>query len=659
MRRQWVLLPLVLFRVCATSAAQDAASRDLGVKYVRVETVEVRPGLDWKNKPGLYPVTRYLASDRVVYPYSRAESGKLEPDAGAVIGCVGGPYGADVSFVPTSFTQAGNTFRIVLEARTEPKAGGGAPRMVYFAAYLPTHLPDGKYAVECVVREKRDAAEPRVLRCTFDVPSPAAVKSKGHAAALKAMSAEELVGAYVEAGTALRGTAIGPMDNPPIGRSGFDFDDPRYYAFYRTRREIMQRGAAAVPALIELLRTEVVRNPTLGPDDGFGFGFARNVMELLAQVGDPHPVPLLVEVLDGSGGSANIYLRAKAMETLERLTLVRFIRYKPHHGGYARAIEHPEAVPDERPSDPARAKVFSGHAARYRAWLAGEGKNTSKWLELARHRARETLATDDLPAVYNTVTFLQAVPGRDDDPVKTAARVAEVLAEARLRYSDEYEHRGRPLPVTVGNWTHLLAHYGPGARPHVKTLIRVAGETPEGSWGFVRNVAQVGGEAAMAWLVAQLPAERARLREADVDPGAHWDDVSGPRKRDRLIRYQIIRHGVHRWAGRTFADEEAILAWWRDNQGKSQEQWLREGLEVTAARADAGDGESQYLLRLLLPDLPRPGPERRSAPPPVSYGPEAPPPQTKSAPFRVEWLKANRPRLRYAEDAGGFVLAAD
>ena len=86
----------------------------------------------------------------------------------------------------------------------------------------------------------------------------------------------------------------------------------------------------------------------------------------------------------------------------------------------------------------------------------------------------------------------------------------------------------------------------------------------------------------------------------------------------------------------------------------TQEQLLSDALELTAARADNADPQSQYLIRLLLPDVPKVDGETPWNP--MRYLFEGDYRVLPIKPFRVQWVRANRDHLDYDAQGGCFRL---
>jgi hypothetical protein len=136
-------------------------------------------------------------------------------------------------------------------------------------------------------------------------------------------------------------------------------------------------------------------------------------------------------------------------------------------------------------------------------------------------------------------------------------------------------------------------------------------------------IENIGGEELVAYMVRCLP--RLAAMPDGVAPQGH----------------AACHRAIQRWAGRAMASDEEIAKWWEANKGKTQEQWLREGLPVAAAQADAGSRNAREIIYYMLPDLPR-----------EYFAPGSP---AKPGAF-AEWLKTHQALLAYDENLGGFRL---
>ena len=117
-------------------------------------------------------------------------------------------------------------------------------------------------------------------------------------------------------------------------------------------------------------------------------------------------------------------------------------------------------------------------------------------------------------------------------------------------------------------------------------------------------------------------------QEPAQDPGARLKTVAGLYAkwldndgRDpatwlrALIAYRECRWGIERWAGRTFASDQEIVAWWPKAKEQEQREWLEENLARTSAEADTCNAKAQYIIRCVLPDLPHAEHDEPFAPP--------------------------------------------
>jgi len=436
----------------------------------------------------------------------------------------------------------------------------------------------------------------------------------------KEISNADLLREYERAGLALRGTLDIVTDQPisrPVAGAASGY---RY--FQRVRAEIIRRGTAIVPDLLEFLRQEI---PKQRPKEANSVapGFSSDVIEMLVAIADSRAAGVLVDILGGEGHPNRDHTYA-ALGGLERITFCSFYKVDPHHRLFQDTVEHAAAaLPDNAPPDQA--------ALLYRIWLSGEGKDPSRWLPLARQRARQILAANDLSRIYCVAVFLRPYrdpwyrlheTGRDDRPNETLARLGEIVGQFK-KAGSSYRWRSQDIPQASGNWICLLADYGPMARPYAETLIRLQEESGLDDWGGIERLRLVGGEKIMAFFFRCLPSV----------------------KNDSVTR---CRGGIDRWAGRVFTDDAARLKWWEANHEKSQEAWLAEGLSVAAAQADAGYHEARQILAEIVPAIWQAGPS--------DDGLEAVLPKDRWPPSCSDWVKTHKTDLLYDEQLGGFRL---
>src|SRR5690606_18882928 len=145
------------------------------------------------------------------------------------------------------------------------------------------------------------------------------------------------------------------------------------------------------------------------------------------------------------------------------------------------------------------------------------------------------------------------------------------------------------------------------------------------------------------------------VKELGIDVDVDEDRLGDMEMRRALLAYRACRWGIERWAGRTFARDDEIAAWWEQAQGDTQREWLAQNLQRTAAEADAGSAKAQSILRQVVPDLPHPEADKHFDPP---WRHREGIPYHESTPegFRVPWLEKHRPSLTYNEKRSCFEL---
>jgi hypothetical protein len=514
------------------------------------------------------------------------------------------------------------------------RSGIGGKR-VLLAADFPFDLPPGEYAVTVELLDERQRLlqrhECRLVR-KADKPDP-----------LRELSNEELLSEFMKRARALPG-GTEPTD---YGRdriaAAYIYRSPRASAWQATEAEIVRRGTDIVPELLSTLEKEAVRNPGKVDFHNAPFGLATPIMDLLAAINDPRAAPLLVRVASGMDGQVNNGVRDRAIETLESLTKTRFLLNRNSARGVAMAA--PDAILLDDPEQ-ATEQVHAEVASLYEKWLAGEGSDPSKWRPLAQQRARDVLQRapeiDSPLRLRDAINFLtgsrRGVRG-DDQPEQTVAALARLASDKNPIIREAF--------APIGGVASVLAQYGPIARPHFQIIFEQLHF--DENWYAFKLLAEIGGEASMAFMIQALPQLRRAMELERVDANAHWENVSDTRASQALSTYRACRWGIERWAGRAFPTDDAIEAWWQTAKARSQQQWLEESLEITAARADMGDAKAQRLLRLMIPDLPHPDADQHFLPPVtyslggLKYSEFRPPPH------RVDWLRAHRAQLVYDE----------
>jgi hypothetical protein len=393
----------------------------------------------------------------------------------------------------------------------------------------------------------------------------------------------------------------------------------------------------------------------------YPFGFGRAIMEMLVKIGDPRPASLLVDIVDGLDGKATTPVRKSALDSVEQLTMITFRRQTLSDDRTKWAVEDARATPADARDPVFGARGANGHAIAFRAWLGREGRDAKQWLPRARSRAREAMSGRDLRAIYAAVDFLQSgddTSSRDDDPTATMKVMGNLLAQAKqigFRAGNyDYQIEGRLLPLTVADWAGKLTYYGTRARPWAGTLVRFDQEIALPSGKRITEMTRVGGEEIVAYLVGRGAELEQRLASANVDAKANPDGITEERQQQMVLAFQAAQWAIARWTGRVFDDVEQMETWWDASTGKSQGTWLRESLEATAERADRGDPQAQYLLRVLLPELPRVGMEKSWAPPMVQVVASDDRATEPHQVFRAQWVREKQPFLGYDDRGGCF-----
>jgi hypothetical protein len=484
-----------------------------------------------------------------------------------------------------------------------------------------------------------------LMMLTVAGQAPAAPASV--AADLNTLSDEQLLARYVETGLAVSVNEGMPSDRTYAHMVGtWGLSDP-------VHQEIISRGPKIVPALMEFLKKEVpLRRPEVN-GSSMRPEFTRDCINIIGEIGDPRPAPLLLEILDGYDGKATMAQREAANAGLETLTHTTFLTQAFNDANGRDMIPHTATIHVDLDGTD---KHLPKMAAVWKEWLAGEGKDPKQWLPLACARARKMIESDDPSAIECAVRFLvrpskdaeAGIPNRirDDRPQATLDRMVEVM-NASVETVNGYEWKGKHA-VHPGTWVTLIGLYGPIARPYAKVILHYQDEVDHeeakkleiratmgaippkdravgGLWYVpaFQALDHIGGKELMAYAVGRLP-EMAKMPN---------EEVAGGQFQARLA--------ITRWAGRTFATDEEIAKWWEANKDKTQEEWLREGFAVAAAQADGGSREAIQILYYILPDLP---------------GEYFYPAKPTKRPSFAAWVKANEKSLVYDENLGGFRL---
>lgn len=452
---------------------------------------------------------------------------------------------------------------------------------------------------------------------------------------LQSLSDIELFGTYER--TAV---AVGITDAPLA--LNFASYDPTLRLI---KGEIVRRGAAMLPPVIGGLRAELRLQRPARPGSTVPAGLVADELDLLQTMNQPASVIPLLGMLETCKANKGIDdHRQKLLAAIEALTYTSFLRTRLPLARAHYAVEHPDALP----MDSAREADYPAILQRYRNWLAHEGQDPSTWLSLAQKRARKLLERPDSDAAYAGAVFL-APPRyfdghppktRDDDPDHSVRRLGELLqASPRIGSGDHPYARA---------WVRLLASYGPRARPIAPAIIRLYGESAPNDWSLLADMWRIGGNEIMAHYMLILPTITEEVDKLQRDPATPKSFSSDDPRGHWFDSQRECRYGIDRWAGQVFDSDAGRIAWWRANQDRSPEQWLRDSLPQTVRRADEGHTASVRLLLDILPDIPHVEDEfgnrlARSILP------------ANHPPYR-QWLEAKQAAMRYDPASGTLRL---
>jgi hypothetical protein len=513
-------------------------------------------------------------------------------------------------------------------------------RAVQFSAPLPRDLPPGDYRLVAELRDEADSVLETLTRAyvrrDLSGPSP-----------LQTLDDEALIQELLRIADRLHGT-LDPNEGSYRPDRVPDADPEDREAFRLAGEEIVRRGARMLPLLRPLLQRDP---PLVGPASRWPrhvFSLSTSLVELLRRIDDPAATQLLVDVVEGLDGAATLPARRLALHGLESRTHIGFYASK-HDVGFGPPLAadavRVSAVPREEEDHAAFVQV----ADRYREWLAGEGRDPARWLDLADARAHAGLDPGDRVQFMRSIRFLTRAGRpdlpRDPQPQKAVSVLARLLEQNPTNPLNLSPFEPQPdLHAT-------LASYGPLARAHAR-LILDHDRRKRDEWSL-SAVGTLGGNEAVAYLFDQLPELRAGLQRRGIaDPLAVEERELPEVDRDLLDRYLACRWAIDRNIARVFASDDELLAWWATAQKQSPRQWVEQNLAITAADADAGHPRAQWILRQLLPDLPHADRDTPLAAAPNAVIWPGPPPffERPPPPFRVAWLAAHRDRLRLAPD---------
>lgn len=454
---------------------------------------------------------------------------------------------------------------------------------------------------------------------------------------LQALPVAELLQEYEAAGLALEGTNDVPTDEP-ISRLAMRSPSPEALRFYAARQEIFRRGTTILPQMMAFAETEALRKRS------GQVAFTTDMLGLLAELRDPRAATAALHILELNENQTRRGARRKALDVLERLTFCAFHRVVPHSLTDSQSVQHPDAIPEDFYEDLGQAATLYGR------WLAGEGKDPTTWLKLARQRARRLLASEDPDTIYCVARFFQTDLARDDDPAATLARLAAVLSEFQPTNDPyAYTYRGRKA-TTIGNWLAILADYGASSRPHTPVMLRIARQLGDHHDNIYGMLGRIGGPHIMAYLFEKLPLVRNRVTLIKADPKLPEFFASDDVRLAWLVSLQEIRSSIDRNAGRVFATDDERKDWWKANRTKPAEQWQVDNLETLISQAEAGTPHAAWIAYTLIPDLPKPP----RPTPQASKEPQTKPPRPEGL---RRWLQENRSQLKYDPLRGIFKLA--
>jgi hypothetical protein len=669
-----VLLAGVVFALASFGLAQSTQPATESAKSLDLASVYFdwsEP--DWKPKfegtPPLFVVGgRKPAGNTCRGDYQCALSGRSFNGTRHILGYLGGPFPEGSAIVAESFTLQAQQIRLVLSYDGTPDA---APKrkgnLCFFVATLDDSLADGVYEITIELKNlPADLKVPAVQQLQVQKPDPRITQALNEFKLFKTLSPKDLFDRYRAQAAPMKGMGA-PHEARFIGSTPLDTADEDSKRLATLKREIISRGTAIGPFLIEALREQAVRNPDLSAiNSAPPLGMARELMDMLARIGDARAGPVLLDILSGEL-RCNDFVVDAAVENTEKLTLVRFRKNGPDADavlGANAAMEPYEAG--------ARRTYRRALAAQYATWISehpANGADAKPWATEAVRMARTWLEGEDLSEAYSAAAFLRSGAYQprvvDEDPARTTDRIAAILEQCEVSSSEKtewgayytyrYKPTGQTLPVTIGNWTELLTRGFSVPPRHAALLIRLDREMSDYPGAMAHHLLRVGGNEAMAYRIQVYRRLLSDVNKLGIDPRTDISNMKDRAHQPLVWNCQLYRWGIERWAGRTFADDAELESWWSAEKDRTQQQWLEAGLPLTAAKADAGDRQSQYLMRLVLgtalPNAPQHlvwmQPGHSSDPPPRAEDVE---------PFRVKWLAEHNDRLQCDVDKGEFVL---
>jgi len=343
-------------------------------------------------------------------------------------------------------------------------------------------------------------------------------------------------------------------------------DEAAAAALDHARAQLVQRGSAIVPVLLQFLEQEQDRDRGSMPD-GQPVDLSGDVLHLLSRIGDASAV---LPLLDFYEAREHSFTMAHAIRnTLETLTYVTFF------SSYAFAVHEPSNA-----SHPI--------AQRYRHWISEHGLDRAHWHTLAIQRARALMATDDRRAINGALAFLQAPIDavdaadtwhvdetgairtmRDDDPARTTARLAELTSQIVITEPMRLQGTLFGSPVNLSRWVERLCLYGTHVQPHAQVLIDLHHEVGLNWWGIVRHIGNVGGDELMEHLVRAMPIVQREVDLIRLDPSNQGQDPNSAQWINWIHAKTVLATTFDKLAGREFDDDTQRMKWWKEDRDQA------------------------------------------------------------------------------------------
>jgi hypothetical protein len=396
---RWLLCGLLpLFAVAApangqTTPASNAVTR-LDPSTVRLE----RTSPYWGRLPKRAPlfVGGHANYESLIEAYGLSARARPVSGTSYLLGYLGDEFPEDVDLVAERFEREGEEIRLVLHwtMLPAPKYDVDDECLCVFGAPLPDDLPDGTYRMSVTVRDVPDGAKIKSSHeRTFVKPDPILKKRAEEIAVLEKLPLDRWLDRF-RAAVANPERYAARYESPPTGLSsdeGLLLADSLSGAI---RSRIVARKLEISPYLIAELKREAVRNADATEPL---YGIARELMEMLTEIGDARAAPVLVDILAGRL-RCNAVVRNNALTNLERLSHVRFRVPESDAGQSGDILIGPGALKDDFTVD--RVAFHKQLAERYERWFAehpADGPDTTPWLHAAQRLAQSNGAAVEKP----------------------------------------------------------------------------------------------------------------------------------------------------------------------------------------------------------------------------------------------------------------------